>query len=638
MKKISLLYILAIGLCLQSCLNDDFLERKPLDKQTEEAVFTSYDNFKTYAWRFYTYLGEHNGPTTLEGGPTGRGLFDCYSDNAYYGSPNNENKWAWQTVTVPSTTDDWSFPYQRIRAINILLDNIEKSTMKESDQNHWRSVGYFFKANEYYRLISFFGSAIWVEHTVKESDEDILYGSRMERAPLAEKVLEMLSYAKEHIKVSGDGENTITRDVVCALISRFGLYEGTWQKYHGVSDGVKYLDASFNASAELLQNHPVIHNHYDELFNSEELRGVKGILLYKNFLADGKGHNMTRYVRTSSHYPEISSEAVSSFLCQDGKTIYNSELFEGDQQTGDADIYTEFRNRDYRLYYNVCPPYKVNTPAATATDLSQITYTDDPRDREYIDLMNEISGTAGSSKLLPALQWAGQILREMPHFRENKYGMGQGYMCSYGGYYTWKYYNTHTLVHSAGSVNSTDFALFRMGEVMVNHAEAAWELGKFNQAIADETINKLRERAYVSPMIVAEISAGFDPKRDQTIDPVLWEIRRERRVELMFEGFRNDDLLRWKKAEYMNKQQFGVYLKKSDLEDERHVGAEADIANFRLTLDRPGNEGRIVFFANPVTQGKGWLEHYYLRPLPINELILNTDLKQNPGYPATNAE
>ena len=102
----------------------------------------------------------------------------------------------------------------------------------------------------------------------------------------------------------------------------------------------------------------------------------------------------------------------------------------------------------------------------------------------------------------------------------------------------------------------------------------------------------------------------------------------------MFEGFRFDDLRRWKKGEYMNKQQFGVYLKKSDLEDERHVGADANPSNFKLKLDRDGDEGRIVFFAHPV----GWLDRHYLSPLPSNELLLNTNLDQNEGYPRSNAE
>lgn len=632
MKKI-LINLFTICVLFQSCLNDQYLERLPLDKQTEETVFVSYDNFKTYSWKFYTYLTPHAGPTAISGGPNARYIFDSYSDNGYFGYPGYENPWVWPEKTVvPSTSNEWNIPYERIRAINILLDNIDKSPMKDSDKAHWRSIGYFFKANEYYRLIAHFGDAIWLDKTVKDTDDDILYSARMNRLELASKVLDMLLFAKDNIYVTGDGENTINRDVVCALISRFGLFEGTWEKYHGLSDGKKYLQSSFDASKELIEKHPDVHEHYDEVFNSEELRGKKGILLYNNFLSDGKGHNMTRYVRTSSHYGEISSDGVAAYLCQDGRPIYTSPLFTGNKETGDADIYTEFRNRDYRLYFNVCPPYKVNSPSATNTDMSKVEHTGKPEDREYIDLMSRISNTNGSSKTLPMLQWAGQIVREVPHFRLNAYNMGQGYMSSYGGYYVWKYYNTVTPVNSAGSLNSTDFALFRMGEVMVNHAEAAWELGLFNQTVADATINVLRKRAHVKDMLIAEIDGDFDPKRDKSIDPVLWEIRRERRVELMFEGYRFDDLRRWKKAEYMNAQQYGVYIKKSDLEDERHMGAAANIDNFRLQLDRNGDEGRIVFFNKPA----GWLDRHYLFPLPSNELLLNKDLTQNAGYPRSN--
>lgn len=66
-------------------------------------------------------------------------------------------------------------------------------------------------------------------------------------------------------------------------------------------------------------------------------------------------------------------------------------------------------------------------------------------------------------------------------------------------------------------------------------------------------------------------------------------------------------------------------------------GDEADIANFKLQLDRPGDAGRVVFFANPITAGKGWQDHYYLHPLSSNELLLNKNLEQNPGYPTTNS-
>lgn len=87
---------------------------------------------------------------------------------------------------------------------------------------------------------------------------------------------------------------------------------------------------------------------------------------------------------------------------------------------------------------------------------------------------------------------------------------------------------------------------------MLNYAEAKFELGEFSQSVADATINKLRVRAVIPAMNVSEIDASFDLNRDQSVDPVLWEIRRERRIELMGDGFRFRDLKRWKKGEYVN--------------------------------------------------------------------------------------
>lgn len=88
---------------------------------------------------------------------------------------------------------------------------------------------------------------------------------------------------------------------------------------------------------------------------------------------------------------------------------------------------------------------------------------------------------------------------------------------------------------------------FQVGEVMLNYAEAAFELGRFTQEVADATINKLRARGGTKNMTVGQIDADWDTKRDSDVAPVLWEIRRERVMELATEGFHFDDLRRWKK-------------------------------------------------------------------------------------------
>jgi hypothetical protein len=163
-------------------------------------------------------------------------------------------------------------------------------------------------------------------------------------------------------------------------------------------------------------------------------------------------------------------------------------------------------------------------------------------------------------------------------------------------------------------ITQADCALFRIEEVMLNYAEASFELGSFTQTIADQTINKLRARANVAAMTVAAINTGFDLKRDPTVDPVLWEIRRERRIELFGDGFRFNDLKRWKKGTYLNQNPLGVKIKK------------ADYGN-KVTIDGTGTSGYVKFF-NAVN---GWDDKFYLEPIPTQEEGDQSKIDAEPG-------
>lgn len=624
---------------LLSC-NDSFLDKKPLDQETEETLFLTYDGCKSYAWQFYSWFPGY--------GKDRNELYDVLSDNGFHGAPNNENKFGWDKVTKGSYTSTGSngWNYSRIRTIQVMMDNLENSTMNAKDKEHWKGVCSFFKANEYFTLLSRFGQAIWIDHMLTDKDDEILYGPTIGRIELADKILELLVYARDHIKETGDGPNSITPDVVNALISRFGLFEGTWEKYHGIN-GVnpeKFLQASFDASSSLLPKYP-IHDDYNEVFNSYDLSNIKEVLLYKIYVPN-KGHNLIRINGSSDSWQEASADMVQSYLCVDGKPIWTSNKYEGDNSTGNAIMNVEFRNRDYRLYYSICPPYRVNTSISTQKWIREQPITNFYNntgidiDSEYINLMSDINSKSSIKKFLPVLQWNDEIVREQPHIR-GRYQMGQGYSISNAGYYIWKYYTPD----NQNTLSDTDAPIFRMGEVLVNHAEAAWELGIFDQTVADKTINKLRERAHIAPMVVAEINESFDPHRDKggyvnandpvagpkdyEVDPVLWEIRRERRVELYAEGFRFDDLRRWAKGHYISKTQYGAYVKKADYENERYV-SDPDINKFNLPIIDDGNGGgRICLFGKP---NPGWLNKYYLFPIPINDLSLNIKLEQNPGY------
>lgn len=632
---------LGLGMTLlSSCLNNDFMERYPLDQQTAETVFTTYENFKTYMWRFYvnrSFMGyDYNSYVNW--------FCDGYTDNACtQGNVNATNPYAWDKVVVPTSGGGWDF--STIRGLNLMLDHLDSSKLSEDEKKHWRSVGYFFKALDYFWLMDRFGDVPWLEHYITDSDTEELYRPATPRLELADKILELLQYAKENIGKQNDGNNTINIDCVNALISRFGLFEGTWQKYHNLSAKESYnrfLQASYDASLELMKKHTSLITSYDAVFNSKELAGKPGIILYKNYLnASGYGHLYLRYTRALALLVHPTADLVQSYLCSDGKPIWTSDCFMGDKQTGNASMYHEFLNRDRRLYYTIVPPYRVynvnGKPLRGNAMYSNFKRGSDESEYGLIDIMDEVCQEDNSEKLLPLLQWGGKIVGMSPHFSENRYAIGQVYCASRGGYYLWKYYNTSTDI--AGGQGDTDAPLFRMGEVLVNHAEAAFELERFDQQTADATINKLRQRAHVAPMKVSEIDAAFDPTRDEDIDPVLWEIRRERRVELMAEGFRFRDIRRWKKGEYLNKIPKGVYITKDEIENSFLVD-KPNPDKFSLVIDGK-DSGRVIIYGtlqNPSlgTPNPGWLDKYYLFPLPIEDLILNENLKQNPGYPESN--
>tara|TARA_R110001632_G_scaffold63925_2_gene152338 strand:+ start:66 stop:1514 length:1449 start_codon:yes stop_codon:yes gene_type:complete len=481
-----------------------------------------------------------------------------------------------------------------------MLDNIDNSELTDGEKQHWKGVGLFFRAYEYVQLIANYGEVPWVDKSLTEVDEDILYGPKTSRNELSQFVLNDLLEAENIINPEGSGPNTINTDVVRALISRFGLYEGTWRKYHGLGDETRYLQASVDASAQLIADHPNLHSSYDEVFNSETLNGVEGILLYKAYEFGVQNGRWSHYNRSSIGHRDLTKKAVDQYLCLDGETIHTSDLFDGEQ-----DAYDEFRNRDHRLYFNTPPPFRVYTGGQ-----NQLTweYDSDPKSREYIDLMATLSDD--THKTLPTINWRGLVVRTSPHFR--KFNEGHGYNVTYTGYAFYKFSNKISRLQNR---DSHDAPIFRMGEVFLNHAEAMYELGQFTQAVADATINKLRTRGAVAPLNLASIPN--DPTRDADVAPALWEIRRERGIEFLGEGLgRVFDIKRWKKlVEYGAEEKLGRWVVNSDYGN-------------NLPVQGGAAEGYVSPFGMP----PGVPEHYYLEPIPSDQIVLNPQLEQNPGW------
>ncbi|MDY7396043.1 RagB/SusD family nutrient uptake outer membrane protein [Aureibaculum sp. 2210JD6-5] len=592
MKKINIIITISLLLLLSGC-SEDFLDKLPKDQLTVETTFTTNANFETYAWAMYAEAL----PGYWDLAPINR---ERGSDLMVNNSGTQGDPLLWQQKTVPSSSSTWTNAFVNIRRANLMLDNIENSQLTDDEKNHWRGVGLFFRAYEYVELIANYGEVPWIDKALSEADEDILFGPKMARDELAQNVLNDLKEAETKISPTGNGPNTINTDVVRALISRFGLYEGTWRKYHGLGGESTYLQASVDASAQLIADHPNLHPSYDEVFNSETLKGVAGILLYKAYEFGILNGHWSHYNRSSIGHEDLTKKAVDQYLCLDGQTIFTSPLFDGEQ-----DAYDEFRNRDHRLYFNTPPPFRVDTGGK-----NQLTweYDSDPKHREYIDLMETLSDD--QHKTLPTINWRGLVVRTSPHFR--KFNEGHGYNVTYSGYAFYKFSNKISRLQNR---DSHDAPIFRMGEVFLNYAEAMFEMGQFTQEIADQTINKLRERGAVAPLDIGAVPN--DPTRDADVDAVLWEIRRERGIEFLAEGLgRVFDIKRWKKlVEYGDDEKLGRWVNNADY-------------NNKLPVQGGAAQGYVSPFGVP----PGVPEYYYLEPIPSDQIVLNPQLIQNTGW------
>ena len=201
--------------------------------------------------------------------------------------------------------------------------------------------------------------------------------------------------------------------------------------------------------------------------------------------------------------------------------------------------------------------------------------------------------------------------------------------------------------------------MYRYAEVLLNYAEAKAELGTLTQDDLNKSVNVIRKRVGMPDLNLANANAHPDRylSSEETGYPnviggnkgVILEIRRERTVELMQEGFRFDDLVRWKAGSCINQSLMGMYFPGAGQYDLTGDG-KADVVLYDKGTAKPetasgtqvyeiGNElilssdnkGYIYYHKN-IPRTNFSEERDYLYPIAINERSLNYNLTQNPGW------
>jgi len=204
--------------------------------------------------------------------------------------------------------------------------------------------------------------------------------------------------------------------------------------------------------------------------------------------------------------------------------------------------------------------------------------------------------------------------------------------------------------------NFNDIAIIRYAEVLLIYAEAKSELGILTADDLTKSINLIRSRAGMPSL---SLNVGIDPVLESQYPNItggqkalILEIRRERRVELVMENFRYDDLMRWKRGPLLALQFTGMYFPNMGAFDVNGDGKiDVEIVSKAPSPTNPDKREYIVLkdsgpvlsegtkgylIAHPIsvaTKDKTFDEskHYYF-PLPLSELFINPNLKQNPGW------
>jgi len=560
-----------------------FLDIDPVDKLTPEQAFSTENNLQLYVNSFY-----------LNALPDGPGVYqaDVMTDITV---PNAVPNYLSGKLSVQDV-GAWNF--SPLRNINYFLENYNNNpAISVKARNHFAGIARFFRAYFYFQQVKQYGDMPWYSKTLGINDPG-LYKARDPRALVMDSVLADINFAIDNVYATKDNSATqITKWVALALKSRICLFEGTFTKYHStnISAANKWLEESASAAELLIKSgqyklqvgtDPT--RDYRSLFISENPVSSEVLLaaVYNNSLK--KWHNAAWWFNSATLGARLGLDKsfINTYLKADGSR------FTDDPSYRTMEFQNEVKNRDRRLQQTIRMGDYKRTDGTPAPPDFTVTY----------------SG-----------------------YQIQKFSMDD------------KYFDTRT-----ESFNSVP--IMRYAEVLLNYAEAKAELGTLFQEDWNLSIGALRKRAGIANSDVMPVSA--DPYLRTNFYPdvanvLILEVRRERGIELAVEGFRYDDLKRWKAAKNLEKPYTGIYIPGKDQLLDLNEDGKPDVSfvdkvpAVKVTgvtyfvLDNntsklsEGTKGNLLWLS---TATKKFEDKQYLYPISANEILLNPNLLQNPDW------
>ncbi len=564
MKKI-ILSLMAGMVLFTSC---DLLNNDPYDSFTKNNFFTSETNVEMYTNYFYNEFSAYG-----TGGASGDFYFNTLNDNQ---AVTGLTTWSFKNPGASDGT--WNACYQEIRRANILLENIDQVPFqREADKQYYIALARLYRGWQHFCLVRKFGDCYWVDKTLTKADEDILYGPRHNRNEVMDNILEDFNFAVANMGEKNASSRTAYNvHVANAIKSRVCLFEGTYAKYHQKDNAraEKYLNEAIKASEALINNGQFTltpgAEGYRANYNSLNLAGNTEMIMYKKYELGILYHATQDYCCGSTQTNGLSKAAFNAYLMKDGglptgedKGVLGTEGYDA----GKPVIYHLLEARDPRLAQQID---------------GYLGYVGNGRKR--------YEGMPGQETVA-----------------ENTVSTGYGIL-------KFDEPETEGKFRQATNGNSTDGPIFWLAEIILNAAEANAELN--NQAQAEKYVNMLRARAGMP-----NLKLQGDPANNMGVSDLIWEVRRERRVELMFDlNDRYWSLIRWHQLDKLDTQKYPDQTKGAWIDASWPI----DLASVKLDangyIDCQTKDPRV------------FEEKHYLAPIPTGQIALNPEIGQNPGW------
>ena len=576
--SLKVLPLLACGMLMASC--NDFLKQEPLTDITPTDYYKDATQLQAVANAFYqTVLPYHSG--------AGYGTFayDNGTDNQTGSDGDSKyKKGSWKT-----SNDNSSWSWNNIRDINYQL-NIAQSNYENGliagDENKIRQyIGelHFFRAYAYFSLYKSFGDLPIVTEAMPDNEAILVAANkRSPRNEVARFILADLDSAVTYMEPDGwEATTRISPAVAHLFASRVALFEGSWLtnfagtpfvpngegwpgKAKDYNANYQYPTGSVEAEAKyffkkavdeaaivgdayvgkLDKNTGIVPqslsdtNPYFYKFGNTDMSAYPEVLLWKAY-NKGKGvtDNIEVAVNRGNTYTGFTRGMIDAFLMEDGKPTYahhDGYVYE------DTTTYAVVRNRDPRLFIFLKRPGQKNV------------------------LQGE-DNTIAAEQVRP--------IEPVPQVFTRSFDVTYttGYAIRKGGTF-----NQNLAENQAGYTASITF---RATEALLNYIEAQYMLDHHLDAKSISYWKAIREAAgftgeaadpqttIAATDMAQEVKGYTDGSGTQydwgafsagkaLTDPTLYSIRRERRTELMAEGLRWMDLIRWRSLDQLMKQPY----------------------------------------------------------------------------------